>query len=142
MKLFVSRFSARPNGGDDHPCRVAALEGELRRPVSCGEVPFLHAQIMSAVRQAGSRPARRRPAWRWIAGLATVAGCVLCLAYLRMMPPPSPHPLTYPRTTLELSATVASAIPAALSPLHQELDRLNTDLDATAEMLMSPFPGF
>ncbi len=112
---------------------------------------WLHGSIMGAVR-AAARPAPGLAALRW----APAAGLGLALALASAVvvwtrshsvkpPPGAPMAITQalgaPGTALELGGRVTRAVPSGMvAPLSDELERLNRDLDQTAQFLLANLP--
>ena len=127
---------------------LMSLDRALREPAPKPAVPAsLHGSIMQAVRAADRPPRSERqlPRLRW-APMPVFAAVVALLAWWvvnRPAPPTAPDPqsLAGAATALEMSSQLARAMPSAvISPLSVELDRLNQDLDNTAQFLLASLP--
>jgi hypothetical protein len=126
--------------------RVQALDQALTGSTPGGTPPHLHGAIMLAVRREGHRAASGRAwalGWRWLAPAA--AGVVLVAGIWfggSERPKASVAELVLVRNTLDASVQIARAVPAsALSPLQDELNRVNRDVDNTARALFATLPG-
>jgi hypothetical protein len=125
---------------------TAALDRALRQ-VPAPETepePTLHAAIMGAVRAAERRPASPRPFafLRWLPAPALATVAVLGVWWLLHRPVATPVPtLAIAATALEMSDTVAQGLPSTvMAPLSEEWQRLNSDLDNTAQFLLASLP--
>jgi hypothetical protein len=127
---------------------LMALDRALRQPAPEPEVPAsLHRSIMQAV-QAADRPVRagRQLLWlRW-APLPALAAIVLLAVWWGLHSPvrqsaPDTQSLAAATAALEMSGQLARAVPSAMvAPLSGELERLNRDLDNTAQFLLASLP--
>jgi hypothetical protein len=137
--------------------RPPELEERLRESRQAGPVPAdLHDSIITAVRgQAlGSAAAARtlaegyRPLWvKWVAVLSVATACAVVGFVLLRQDEGSKSQL--PRATIAAAAPIQTSdlhedltgsLPSALSPLSEELTRVRTDLDRTADFLISSLP--
>ena len=113
--------------------------------------PFLHKSIMRAIETSrpveDSRPAILR--WLPVPAMALAGLLILGLVwfFLRPTPPkakvgsPSPQTLTQATLVLESGENMAVTMPdALLTPLSEELQRLNRDLDRTGQLLLASLP--
>lgn len=126
------------------------LDRALKESLPAPSVPrALHSSIMHAVRHTGVPRAARPFAVRERFAAPALAGLVLlafCWSLYRPLHPPiapsaQPQPLVAASTDIELSTDLARAIPAAvLSPLSDELERLNLDLDNAEQFLLASLP--
>ena len=109
--------------------------------------PSLHRSIMLAV-QAAERPVDAPRSWsflKWLPAPALVVLALLVAWYAQRGPvrPPAPDPqsLAAATTALEMGGQMAQAMPSAVvAPLADELERLNRDLDNTAQFLLASLP--
>lgn len=109
--------------------------------------PFLTGSIMRAVKESG-RPAEK--ARTWIAALrvsgALGAGLVVLafamwLTGARPIRPETPNVMASASSALQLGDTVTHALPlATVTPLNDELSRLDLDLTNTARFLLANVP--
>ena len=127
---------------------MMALDRALRQPAPKPEVPAsLHRSIMQAV-QAADRPVRagRQLLWlRWAPVPALAAIVLLAVWWVLHSPVRQPAPdtqsLAAATAALEMSGQLARAVPSAMvAPLSGELERLNRDLDKTAQFLLASLP--
>ena len=127
---------------------MMALDRALKESAPRTEAPTsLHHSIMQAVR-AASRPVaaqRQPPVLRWIP-VPVFAGLVL-LVILWVLHTPVRSPtqnaqsLAAATSTLQLGDQMVRSMPSAMvAPLSDELDRLNRDLDRTAQFLLASLP--
>ena len=113
--------------------------------------PSLHESIIRAIET--SRPVEEsRPAiLRWLPAPAMALAGLLILGlvwfFLRPASPsakvviPSPQTLTEATLVLERGENMAVTMPdALLTPLSEELQRLNRDLDRTGQLLLASLP--
>jgi|ERR1017187_1129445 hypothetical protein len=133
-----------------------ALKNQLPKP---GASAPLHASIMRAVRAAGPTPVaenqRLWPGWISVSSLATVVILSVFLAIQFFDHPESKveradsskveradsPPLTAASSALELGGRLAREAPAAaLSPLSDEMQRLDRDLFNTGQFLLASLP--
>ena len=127
---------------------MRALDHALRQTAPKPEAPAsLHYSIMQAVRTA-DRPAAatREPSiLRW-APLPVLGVTVLLAAcwFLYIPGRQSAHPpqsLAAATAALELGGQITRTVPSAVvAPLSDELERLNRDLDSTAQFLLASLP--
>jgi hypothetical protein len=124
---------------------LGALDQALRDSLPQPEAPSaLRAAIMREVRSAG-RPAVSAPMkslLRWLPAPAFAALiCLLLVRHNASPPTPSPGALQSASAVLMASGQIAHAAPAsALAPLTEEWQRLNQDLDNTAQFLLATLP--
>jgi hypothetical protein len=123
----------------------AILEDALRRSVPDADVPSaLHVSIMDSVRLAGAPApfARKWPGSAWL--LAPAVALIVCAAsawHLWVQPALRQRAVQGAGTALIVGQQMARAVPGtALSPLMQEWQRLNKDLDNTAQFLLAAVP--
>jgi hypothetical protein len=167
MKAWISKF--RISSGYDEeslPKRLATskelsedvrqfgessgrLDRALRNTQGLIQTPdSLHGSIMRAVRVGGVHPA---DGVSFALGPQAAAAAVLVLALIFLALAPSHRqsavtkiltpPLSLPVAALELGEQVTQAAPeTVLSPLTQEWQRLNLDLDKTGQFLLSSLP--
>ena len=127
---------------------MTALDRALKQTVPRPEMPpSLHRSIMQAVR-AANRPApaqRDFAVLRWLP-VPTLAVLVLLAIWWVARGPVQPpvqdtQSLAAATTALDLGSEMARAVPSAVvSPLANELERLNRDLDNTAQFLLASLP--
>ena len=128
---------------------MTALHCALKQNVPRADAPpSLHSSIMSAVR-AAERPAvgsKREPAWlRWVPWSVATVLAVIAVWYVALGPArvvgKEVQSLAVARTALEMGGQVTRAVPAAVvTPLADELARVNRDLDSTAQFLLASLP--
>ena len=127
---------------------VRGVDRELKGAAPKTEPPpGLHRAIMGAVR-AAEEPAqapRALAAWRWVAApVVTLLALVMAWYVLRgpVRPPTrDTQSLAAATTALEMSGQLAQTMPAAVvAPLSDELERLNRDLDNTAQFILASLP--
>lgn len=119
------------------------LRGNTPQP---NQPPELHASIMQALHYADrqTRPDPKLPILPWISASAAAAFLLLALWWLA----PTAHSPQGPETVLapaglalETSQTMAQSIPSmVIAPLSQEWQRLNRDLDNTAQFVLASLP--
>jgi hypothetical protein len=123
----------------------AQLDQALRRAVPESEMPpALHASIMRAVQGAGAPapPLSKPSVLRWLSAcvlIALIGGAWVWHTNFRAGQSRS----AFERAGLALAASreVAQAAPVtALAPLTEEWQRLNQDLDNTAQFLLAALP--
>jgi len=125
-----------------------ALKNQLPEP---GASAPLHASIMRAVRATGPVPVAENqhvwPGWIPISSLAAVVVLSLLLAIQFFHPPESKveragsPPLAAASSALELGGSLVCEAPAtALSPLSDEMRRLDRDLANTGHFLLASLP--
>ena len=142
MKISLKNLRSQKN--------ATVLERYLQRPPTNAQVPEdLHDTIMSALRQQRSRPI---PAWAqlgipWVRWLATpaIAGCLAIglLIYRANVPKPlNPSSASFaaPPSAISLGREMADSLPSTLTPLSDELTRVQQDLDRTRAFLVSSLP--
>jgi hypothetical protein len=139
------------SGSDELRCfeeEMAALDRTLKETApKMPALPAIHRSIMRAV-QAAEHPAaaQRVPTFlRWLAApaVALVALLVMWQAVRGPLSPPAheTQSLAVAASALEMGGQVARAVPSAVvGPLSVELDRLNRDLDSTAQFLLASLP--
>jgi len=125
-----------------------ALRSQLPKPEASAS---LHASIMGAVRAARRAPAAEsQPGWpRWIpvSGLALLVVLGVSLA-IRFSPnagsqagPADSHTFAAAGSALELGGSLMREAPAAaISPLSDEMARLDRDLASTEQFLLATLP--
>ena len=127
---------------------MTALDRALKQSVPRPETPpSLHRSIMQAV-QATERPAATRPeltVLRWLPAPALAVFVLLAvwLAPRRPVPPlvQDMQSLSAATTALDIGGQMARAVPSAVvAPLSDELERLNRDLNNTAQFLLASLP--
>ena len=127
---------------------VAGLDRALRQaPPKTAAPRGLHAGIMRAVRAAEcpAEAPRPLPFLRWVTvPLVTLLVLVVAGHVLRRPPRPtaqSTQSLAAASTALEMSSQLTQTMPAAMvAPLADELERLNRDLDNTAQFILASLP--
>ena len=132
----------------DFEQEMMALDRALRQPAPKPEVPAsFHRSIMQAVQAADSpvRAGGHRTLLRWVPISALAAIILLAVWWAVPRPARQPAPdtqsLAAATTALEMSAQLAHAVPSAMvAPLSGELERLNRDLDNTAQFLLASLP--
>ncbi len=118
---------------------------ELEAPVS------LHAAIMRAVQAAEPEPAFDwQKIWPRLIPTAAIALLVLLGIFgaehfyhpTTAVPQPAESPIfTAASSALETGGALVRAVPrAALSPLNEEIRRLNRDLDGTKKLILASLP--
>jgi hypothetical protein len=91
------------------------------------------------------------PPWRWAPAAAAVAAALVLTLVLgggwltRRQPAPPPptaaQALSAPAAALDWSAEMSRTVPAAVvAPLSDELERVNRDLENTADFLLASLP--
>jgi hypothetical protein len=127
---------------------MLALDRALKQTAPKPEAPVsLHRSIMQAV-QAANCPAdaQRESAtlhWARVPGLAVIIALALCWVLHGPMrqPAQTAQSLAAATTALEMGGQLARAVPTAVvAPLSDELERLNRDLDNTAQFLLASLP--
>lgn len=108
-------------------------------------LPFLHQAIMRSVAESSgmgpSRPQRWRLGWLAAPALAALLAVGLWWAFKPASPPPDAQALAAVSSTLETGSEMTRTAAAdLLAPLSDELDRVNHDLDHTAQFLLSSVP--
>jgi hypothetical protein len=133
----------------DFNAEMAALDRALKRtaPQPQGP-PSLHDSIMRAVRAAERPAAEGQREWtilRWLSVPIAVA-ITLTVIWHRTQetvrqPAMSTQPLAVASTALHLSGEMAKTVPSAVvAPLTDELQKLNQDLNNTAQFLLASLP--
>jgi hypothetical protein len=119
------------------------LEEELRRTRPCAAPPAdLHRSIMRAVRTAADESERASPSplWRWmIAPALAVMAAALWLIW------PQPEKGALLSNAAQVALDRAHAVPqqasaVVLSPLSDELECLNRDVQKTVDFLLASVP--
>ena len=127
---------------------MLALDRALKEAAPRAEAPgSLHQSIMQAVR-AANRPAAapRQPSMlRWVPVPVFAVMLVLGVLWVLQSPvrPPAQtaQPLAAATTALNLGNQMVRTMPSAVvAPLSDELERLNRDLDKTAQFLLASLP--
>jgi hypothetical protein len=127
---------------------MMALDRALKETAPKTEAPAsLHSSIMQAVRAANRPAAAPRPmaVLRWVPVPVFAVVLVLVALWVLQSPvrPPvqTAQPLAAATTALHLGDQVVRTIPSAVvAPLSDELQRLNRDLDKTAQFLLASLP--
>jgi len=131
----------------DH--ELAALDRALKRTVPTPHAPpSLHGSIMRAVRSAHRPAADPRNEWAFLRWLPVPVAVVITLAAILHQarepvrpPAKSTQPLAVATTALQVGGEMARAVPSAVvAPLTDELQKLNQDLNNTAEFLLASLP--
>jgi len=137
------------NRRDDVVCgeeALRALDQRLRATQPTTPVPAaLHASVMRAVRTAAAQERRRAPGitrWlRWLPAPALAMLVVMGLWMLLNRPANEAPSLPDAATALEQSRQLAQMAPdVVLSPLTQEMNNLNRDLQNAVEFLAASVP--
>ena len=127
---------------------MTALDRALKQTVPRPETPpSLHRSIMQAVR-AANRPApapRELAVLRWLPVPALAVLVLLAVWWVARGPVKPPvhdtQSLAAATTALDLGGQMAQAVPSAVvTPLSNELERLNRDLNNTAQFLLASLP--
>lgn len=127
---------------------MTALDRALRQERPEPQTPpGLHRSIMRAVRVAQRPQAAPRglAVLRWVAA-PVVAALVVLAVWPALRGPGRPHAhgrqsLAAATTALEMSSQLAKTVPSAVvAPLSDELERLNRDLDNTAQFILASLP--
>jgi hypothetical protein len=127
---------------------MMALDRALKETAPKVEAPAsLHRSIMQAVR-AADRPAaaQSQPTLlRWLPAPVLAVMLVLAAVWALRSPVRTPgqnaKSLAAAGTALQLGDQMVRTMPAAMvAPLSDELDRLNRDLDKTAQFLLASLP--
>ncbi len=127
---------------------LAALDRDLRATAPKAEAPAsLHRSIMRAVR-AADPPGEAEGAPGFLRWLIAPAAAVIALLVVWQSvrgpgqpSPPKPPPLAAAANALEMGGQMVQAVPSAVvAPLADELERLNQDLDNTAQFLLASLP--
>jgi hypothetical protein len=144
MRSFFEKFTNRP--GDQ-------IDRQLREDAGVRSAPAdLHDFIMNAVQREAVAPAIPRSSRGVFLPLALTLlpiGAV-CIAFGLFLPrhnhrqtvPPSnvSVALSAPGAALEFRENVAATLPSALTPLSDELARVQRDLDRTADFILASVP--
>jgi len=127
---------------------MTALDRALRQERPEPQTPpGMHRSIMRAVRVAQRPEAapHELAVLRWVA--ATVVAALVVMAVWpglrgpRRPPAQGRQSLAAATTALELSSQLAQTVPpAVVAPLSDELERLNRDLDNTAQFILASLP--
>jgi hypothetical protein len=129
-----------------------ALARELKNQLPCSETSAqLHASIMRAVRSARSVPdTKTESVWpRWVPASGLVAAILLGVVLIvQFMPQPAgkvqpadAHPLADASSALDLGGSLMSQAPElALSPLSDEMQKLDRNLADTGKFLLASLP--
>ena len=145
MKFFLRKSNSS---------RVREMERQLQETRDLGSTPSdLHDSIMHAVRMQGEGtvvlPPRRREAFAWLKWVALPGSAlILLLGFLVIRQnhsalAPSSQVSTglfAPAQALQLSENLTATLPSALTPLSEELARVQKDVDSTTEFLVSSLP--
>ena len=127
---------------------MVALDRALKETAPKAEAPVgLHGSIMQAVRaaQRSAIPARQPNLWRWLPAPA-LALMVLLAAFLAMHRPArtseqDAQSLAAATSALHFGNQMVQTMPSVMvAPLSDELNRLNLDLDKTAQFLLASLP--
>lgn len=104
--------------------------------------PSLHDSIMRAVEAAGpaSAPVRPQAGLRWL--LVPVLAVLLLAGVWSFLHRPSrPQPMARAAAALEIGEAMADTVPSVVvAPLSDEWQRINRDLDRTAQFLLASLP--
>jgi hypothetical protein len=130
---------------------AVTLNRELRAALPQTETPAsLHAAITRSVRRVGPGAASLSPRFKTLLRRlpASAVAAIVLTAWLFLrsaLPPvaqtPESQVLAHAATTLDLGQQIAHAAPdAVLTPLSDEWQRLNHDLDQTAQFLLASLP--
>ena len=128
---------------------MTELDRALKQTVPKPDVlPSLHSSIMRAVRVA-ERPAaesgRELTLLRWLPA-SVIAGLVVLVAWHvahgpARLPTQDAQSIAVATTALEMGGQVALAVPSAVvTPLSDELEKVNQDLNNTAQFLLASLP--
>ena len=122
-----------------HALLQAHSQGATGRPV------YFHGSIMHAVRaaaRAAGRAALARRKWTPAFALAVLVAAGLLWATLHDPPPQTaPGPLESASAALTFAHDLANAAPATIArPMSDEWERVNRDIERTAEFLLSSLP--
>jgi hypothetical protein len=128
---------------------MTALDRGLKQTVPSPHAPpSLHGSIMRAVRTA-ERPAaesRRELVFlRWLPWSVAAVLVVMAVWYVARGPERLPardaQSLAVATSAFEMGGQVARAVPTAVvSPLADELEKVNRDLNSTAQFLLASLP--
>jgi len=126
---------------------MVALDRALKETAPRAEAPAsLHGSIMQGVRAADRPAAARQPSvLRWVPVPVFAAMVLLLVLWVLHAPVRTPvqnaQPLAAATSALKLGDQVVRSMPSAMvAPLSDELDRLNRDLDRTAQFLLASLP--
>jgi hypothetical protein len=122
--------------------RTESLGRALRKPPLAEA--SMHDSIMRAVRAAARQEQPRRAPWAaWVAAPASIAAvAVVCvwMGYHRSAPAGG-RSLDGAVMVLEMSEKMPNAMPSlVMSPLSEELARVDHDLQNTTQVLLASFP--
>jgi hypothetical protein len=125
-----------------------ALDTALRESAPKTELPTtLHASILRAVHAIDREQRCRdtglarfqhliRTGWMPVTGFAALVLLSLSLSLYNR-----PEPTVNPESLTQMSREVVDALPSvSVRPLSEELDKVNQDLDRTAEFLLATLP--
>ena len=105
--------------------------------------PWLHDSIMRALREPAGRataPVHLR-VLRWAIGPVVLALALLAGRWGMQRPASRPEALAAATAAFELGNDVSRTVPGAvMDPLSDELDRVQRDLDNTAQLLLTAMP--
>jgi hypothetical protein len=128
---------------------LTALDRALKQTVPKPDAPpSLHSSIMRAVRAAehpAAEPGRELTFVRWVPWSVAAVAAVIAVWYVshgpERLPARDAQSLAVATTALEMGGQVTRAAPAAVvTPLADELARVNRDLDSTAQFLLASLP--
>ena len=126
---------------------MMALDRALKETAPRAEAPAsLHQSIMQAVRASRPAAAPRQPSMlRWVPvpvfAVMLVLGVIWVLQSPVRPPAQTAQPLAAATTALHLGNQMVRTMPSAVvAPLSDELERLNQDLDKTAQFLLASLP--
>ncbi len=126
--------------------RASSLGRALNHTEAETPPPFLHGAIMSALKERSREGVEPGSTWEWswvapAAVAVLVSASVITFQSSRRSETPASTPALV-QATLRTGADAARVMPtAALSPLQEELNHVNQDLDRTAQALAASFPG-
>ena len=147
-----SAWLRRRLNASGEPCGIEqemmALDRALKETAPRAEAPAsLHRSIMQAVRAANCpAAAQRQPnVLRWVPVPVFAAMVLLLVLWVLQSPVRTPvrnaQPLAAATSALKLGDQMVRSMPSAMvAPLSDELDRLNRDLDKTAQFLLASLP--
>ena len=160
MRISVAlKAGPKPSGSLRRTINSSEQSGELEQEMTALDralketapklqaPPSLHQSIMQAVR-AAERPVpapRGLSFLKWLPAPALVALALLVAWHVQrgQVRPPAPdsQSLAAAATALEIGGQMAQAMPSAVvAPLATELERLNRDLENTAQFLLASLP--
>ena len=127
---------------------MVALDRALKETAPKVEAPAsLHGSIMQAVRAAErpATPARQPTVLRWLPAPAMALMLILVVLWVMHRPARTPaqdaQTLATATSALHFGNEMVQTMPSAMvAPLSDELDRLNQDLDKTAQFLLASLP--